>query len=148
MQRTPAQSAERRDPSAEQRRHSQEPVVPSAEFMAEFRRESELRQEKGEAVRRIIKAKKRAFIHLKTQNEALQKTVEKGMESSIRRQVDFFTSAFKDYNCIVEKAVKDAGLEFEIFDASHGKDLTYLEYFLTEGSGLYNETMSLVDEFF
>jgi hypothetical protein len=111
-------------------------------------REIELQRAKNEAIGRMSLANSRAFAHLEAQKEALQKAVEKGTESSIRRQVDFFTSAFKDYNCISEKAVKDAGLETEVIGEENGKKSTYLEYFFKKGSKFYNETMSLVDEFF
>jgi hypothetical protein len=142
MQRTPTQSAERRNPFTNQRSHSAEPDPSSGPSHLPLGAEGNVVTDK------LYKAQSRAWTHLKSQSDALKKTLERGYESSIKRQINFFTSAYKDYNCVCENAVKDAGLESRTGAIINGIERTYLEYFLDESSELYNNTMLLVDEFF
>jgi hypothetical protein len=139
-----SQSAERQNPATEQCSHSAESVLSSAAI------ESLLRpfppdDQDDEAVRdKMYRTTTRAWQHLKTQATALEKVVAKAKDSSIRKQVDFFSSAFKDYNCACGKAIKDSEYELRHYNIFE----TYLEHFLNDSLKMYHETMSLADDFF
>ncbi len=128
MQRTPAQPAERCDPSTEQRgpsaeQHSQsaERSIQSAEQRAElisteYSIEIELHGLPSDAwsykdlsgFLDIRKKTERSLVQLRSQTKALIDTVlsTKAKENSVRRQVNFLNSAFKEYHTPVEKCLK------------------------------------------
>jgi hypothetical protein len=122
MQRTPAQSAERRDPATEQRGQSAEQGNPSSgqqdeAAAAEQRRlNEELREEVLDSYDTwcgrpfahfgkqtldkfctIKEETQRALLHLKSQARALREAVTKAREKGIKRQLDFLNSAFNEY---------------------------------------------------
>jgi hypothetical protein len=142
MQRTPAQSAEQRGQSAKQ---SGQPAGQCSQPAGQrtIMHEPASYLEEQVAVKKMLRSQTRAFLHLKTQEKALREVVAKDKESSIKRQMDFLTSALKDYNCICEKAVMDPGREYIYHD-----DKPRVTGFLEAGLNKYNKAMSLADDFF
>jgi hypothetical protein len=164
MQRTPAQSAERRDQSAEQQ-------GPPAEqrSQSEERRDQSREQRDAELIR--IKYAKdielhgppssqnmiilegyssmmlltaRAFQHLRSQAKALREAVTRSSKHSIKRQLNFLNSAFKEYQRSCEKVLEDHCMA----EHAWNDDTSLLDWMMADGQRLYEEALSWADDFF
>jgi glutathione S-transferase len=176
MQRTPAQSAERRDPSTGQQGPSSERSSQSAERQdppAEQRSQSEERRERSRQEAEQIRTKYaddierhgppedqvmsildgysrmrvktlRALDHLKSQAKALKEAVIKAKEKSIKRQLNFLNSAFKEYQSTCGQVLED----IHMMGCVWNRNTTLLEWLMAWGQEDYDEAMSWVDDFF
>jgi hypothetical protein len=164
MQRTPAQSAERRDPSAEQqgpsaKQHSQsaEHGNLSQEQQVELIRrkyDGDVKQHGSPDVGYTIGDVKalgeardstsRNLAHLRSQTKALREAVTKAKEGSIKRQVKFLSSAFKEYQDACERVLDEKNLPLTRWN----ENTSLLDWVMTWGRKDYEEAMSWADDFF
>jgi hypothetical protein len=132
MQRTPAQSAEGRDPSAEQQGPSDEQRSQSEErrqqlidieWQADLDRliHTTYARDIGQCgppyerwmltefdtFARARDSTYRNLIHLRSQTKALREAVARAKENSIKRQVKFLNSAFKEYQDACERVLEE-----------------------------------------
>jgi hypothetical protein len=190
MDRTPAQSAERRDPSTEQQgpsaeQHSQsaersnpsaEQQDPSDEQRSQSEEQIQQRLDKAwkankdnlirvsypvdierygppydiwtisdlEELNHIRDSTHRNLVHLRSQTKALREAVVRAKESSIKRQLKFLNSAFKEYQDACERGLGEMNLTLKYWN----DDMSLLEWMMAWGRKDYEEAMSWVDDFF
>jgi hypothetical protein len=155
MQRTPAQSAERRDPSAEQRSQSEERSKQDSDaelIRQRFFRDIEQHGPPYESYTLSDLEKRdnarcrtyRSRSHLRSQTKALREAVTRAKESSIKRQVKFLYSAFKEYRDTCERVLDEEHLTC----GEWNYNTTLLDWVMKEGQKDYEEAMSWADDFF
>jgi hypothetical protein len=153
MQRTPAQSAERRDPATEQRGQSAEQRSPNEELREKGlnpydtwcgRPFTHFGQQTLDKFCTIREETQRSLLHLKSQTRALREAVTKAKEKSIKRQLDFLNSAFNEYQSICAKVLE----KHDVLGVIWNEKATLLDWMTGEGREVYEEAMSWVDDFF
>jgi hypothetical protein len=71
----------------------------------------------------------RTLDHLKSQAKALREAVTKAKEKSIKRQLNFLNSAFKEYQSTCEKVLEDLCM----IGCAWNKNTTLLEWMMAWG---------------